>query len=65
VRQSPASKDMNMEAMEAKEAMASEAITRWEPMKMQQTEKNLYVLQWIAECVWISNSAIVTSSYDL
>jgi hypothetical protein len=37
VRQSPASKDVNTEA---KEARALEAITRRHPVKMQQTEKN-------------------------
>jgi hypothetical protein len=36
VRQSPASKDVNTEA---EEAMAVEAVTRRQPMKIQQTEK--------------------------
>jgi hypothetical protein len=35
VRQSPASKGVNMEA---EEAMALEAVTRQQPVKMQQTE---------------------------
>jgi hypothetical protein len=34
VRQLPASKDANTEA---KEATALEAVTRWQPVKMQQT----------------------------
>jgi hypothetical protein len=40
-RQSPASKDRNTEA---EEAMALEAITRRQPVKIQQTEKILYIL---------------------
>jgi hypothetical protein len=36
VRQSPASKDMDTEA---EEAMALEAVTRRQPVKIQQTEK--------------------------
>jgi hypothetical protein len=42
VRQAPVSKDVNMEA---EEAMALEAIIRRQPVKLQQTEKTLYVLQ--------------------
>jgi hypothetical protein len=41
VRQSPASKDMNMKA---EEATALEAITRWQPVKTQKTEKTSYCL---------------------
>jgi hypothetical protein len=41
VRQSSASKDVNMEV---KEAMALEAITRRQLVKIQQTEKILYLL---------------------
>jgi hypothetical protein len=41
VRQSPASKDVNAEA---EEAMALEAVTRRQPVKIQQTEKDSYVL---------------------
>jgi hypothetical protein len=41
VRQSQASKDMNTEA---EEATALEAITRQQPVKIQQTEKTLYML---------------------
>jgi hypothetical protein len=40
VRQSPASKDVNTEP---KEATALEAVTRRQPMKIQQTEKTSYV----------------------
>jgi hypothetical protein len=35
------SKDVNMEA---EEATALEAVTRWQPVQMQQTVKTLYVL---------------------
>jgi hypothetical protein len=42
VRQSPASKDVNMEG---NETTALEAVTRWQPMKIHQAEKNSYVLQ--------------------
>jgi hypothetical protein len=48
LRQSLTSKDMNTEV---EGAMALEVVTRWQPMKIQQTEKTSYVLQWIAECV--------------
>jgi hypothetical protein len=41
VRQSPASKDVNMEA---EEAMALEAVTRRQPVKIQQTEETSYML---------------------
>jgi hypothetical protein len=41
VRQSPASEDVNIKA---EETMALEAITRWQLLKIQQTEKTLYVL---------------------
>jgi hypothetical protein len=41
VKQSPASKDVNTEA---KEATAIEAVTRRQPLKVQQTENLLYVL---------------------
>jgi hypothetical protein len=41
VRQSPVSKDVNTEA---EEATALEAFTRRQQVKIQQTEKNLYVL---------------------
>jgi hypothetical protein len=43
MRQSPASKDMNTEAEEAT-AMALKAVTRRQPVKIQQTEKTSYVL---------------------
>jgi hypothetical protein len=45
VRQSPASKDINTEA---EEVMALEAITRWQPVKIQQAEKTLVcaVMNW-------------------
>jgi hypothetical protein len=56
VRQSPASKDVNTEA---EEATVLEAITRRQPVKIQQTEKTRCLL-W-----WISNSAIVACSYEL
>jgi hypothetical protein len=41
VRQSLAIKDVNMEA---EEATVLEAVTRRQPVKIQQTEKTLYVL---------------------
>jgi hypothetical protein len=41
VRQSSASKDVNMEA---EEATVLEAVTRRQPVKIQQTEKTLYML---------------------
>jgi hypothetical protein len=41
VRLSPASKDVNREA---EEATALEAVTRRQPMKIEQTEKTSYVL---------------------
>jgi hypothetical protein len=41
VRQSPASKDVKTEA---EEAPALEAVTRRRPVKIQQNEKNSYVL---------------------
>jgi hypothetical protein len=41
-RQSPSSKDMNAEVMEA---TGLEAATRRQPVKIQQTEKTSYVLQ--------------------
>jgi hypothetical protein len=41
VRQSPASKDVNMEP---KEVMALEAVTRRQPVKIQQARKISYVL---------------------
>jgi hypothetical protein len=41
VRQSLASKDVNMEAEEAKEW---KAVTRWQPVKIKQTEKTIYML---------------------
>jgi hypothetical protein len=41
VRQSPTSKDVNTEV---EEATALEAVTRQQPVKMQQTEKISYVL---------------------
>jgi hypothetical protein len=41
VRQSPASKDLNTEA---EEATALEAVTKRQPVKIQQTEKTSYVL---------------------
>jgi hypothetical protein len=42
VRQSPASKNVNTEA---KEAISLEAITMQQLVKIEQTEKTLYVLQ--------------------
>jgi hypothetical protein len=36
--------------MEAEGAMALEAVTRRQPVKIQQIEKTLYILQWIAVC---------------
>jgi hypothetical protein len=41
VRQSLATKDVNTEA---EEAIALEAVTRRQPVKIQQTENTLYVL---------------------
>jgi hypothetical protein len=41
VRQSPGSEDVNTEA---EEATALEAVTRRQPVKIQQTEKTSYVL---------------------
>jgi hypothetical protein len=41
LKQSPASKDMNMEA---EEAMALEAVARQKPVKIQQTKKTLCLL---------------------
>jgi hypothetical protein len=41
VRELPANKDVNTEA---DEAMALEAVTRRQPVKIQQTEKTSYVL---------------------
>jgi glutaredoxin len=41
VRQSPASEDVNTEA---EEATALEAVTRRQPVKLQQSEKNSYLL---------------------
>jgi hypothetical protein len=41
VRQAPCSKDVNTEAEKAK---ALEAVTRRQPMKIQQTEETSYVL---------------------
>jgi hypothetical protein len=41
VRQSPGSKDVSMEI---EEATALETFTRRQPVKIQQTEKTLYVL---------------------
>jgi hypothetical protein len=41
VRKSPASKDVNTKAEEAKPL---EAVTRGQPVKIRQTEKTLYVL---------------------
>jgi hypothetical protein len=41
VKQSPASKDVNIEA---EGATALEAVTRRKPVKIQQTEKTSYVL---------------------
>jgi hypothetical protein len=42
VRQSPASEDVNMETDEATEL---EAVTRRQPVKIQQTEKTSYLLK--------------------
>jgi hypothetical protein len=42
VKQSPVSKDINVEA---EEATALEAVTRQQPVKIQHTEKISYVLQ--------------------
>jgi hypothetical protein len=44
VRQSPASKDVNTEAEEAEEATALKAVTRRQPVKIQQIEKNYCML---------------------
>jgi hypothetical protein len=41
MRQTPASKDVNTDA---DEAVAFEDVTRRQPVKIQQTEKNSYVL---------------------
>jgi hypothetical protein len=41
VRESPASKDVNTEV---EKAMALEAVTKQQPLKIQQTEKISYVL---------------------
>jgi hypothetical protein len=40
VRQSPASMDMNTEG----ESYEVKAVTRWQPMKIKQTEKTSYML---------------------
>jgi hypothetical protein len=48
VRPSPANKNVNMED---EEAAGLEAVTRSQPMGIQQTEKTLYVLYGTAECV--------------
>jgi hypothetical protein len=60
VRQSPASKSVNTEAEEAK---VLEAVTRQLLVKTQKTED---LVRAVVNCsVRISDSAIVTCSYDL
>jgi hypothetical protein len=58
VRQSPASKDVNTEV---KEATALEAVTRRQPVKIQQTGKTSACCNEM-QSVRISDSAIVAST---
>jgi hypothetical protein len=61
VRQSPASKNVNTKI---EEAMALEAVTRRQPVMIQQTERT-YTCCIDLQIVWITNFAIVTCTYDL
>jgi hypothetical protein len=61
VGQSPASKDMNTEA---EEATVFEAVTRRQPVKIEQTEK-FDACCSEPQSVWISVNDVVISSYVL